>query len=38
MKIRKYVCPNCKFKDGVDILYGMPTPEYFEAAERGEVA
>jgi len=38
MKIRKYVCPSCKSKEGVDILYGMPTLESHEAAERGEIA
>jgi len=34
----KYICPSCKAKEGVDILYGMPTPESFENAERGELA
>lgn len=35
---RKYRCPACSEKSGVDISYGMPSPELFEAAERGEVA
>lgn len=34
---RKYVCPACAQKTGVDILYGLPAPAAFEAAERGEV-
>lgn len=36
--IRKYICPTCKEKTGVNIIYGMPSPELFESAERGEVA
>jgi len=31
--LRKYICPACKQKTGVDILYGMPTPEAIELAE-----
>jgi Zn finger protein HypA/HybF involved in hydrogenase expression len=38
MKLHKYICPNCKSKDGVDILYGMPSSELIEKAERGEIA
>ena len=38
MSIRIYICPVCKERRGVDILYGMPTPEASEAAERGELA
>ncbi len=34
----KYVCPNCKAKEGVDIQYGMPSLEAFEASQRGEIA
>jgi len=34
---RKYVCPRCRQKAGVEILYGYPAPEAVEAAERGEV-
>ena len=37
MSTRKYVCPNCREKAGVDILYGMPTELAFEMAGRGEV-
>jgi hypothetical protein len=37
MKPRKYVCPKCRQKSGVVILYGMPAPEAVEMAERGEV-
>ena len=35
---RKYICPSCKAREGVNILYGMPTYEAFEASERGEIA
>ena len=38
MTPRKYICPSCKDKEGVNILYGMPSPELFEKAERGEIA
>ena len=38
MTAHKYICPSCKAKDGVDILYGMPSPELIEKAERGEIA
>ena len=34
---RKYICPSCKAKEGVNIIYGMPSPELFEMAERNEV-
>ncbi len=37
MKPQKYICPSCKQKTGVDILYGMPTLEAFEMAERDEI-
>lgn len=37
MRPRKYQCPQCHQKTGVDILYGMPTIEAFEQAERGEI-
>ena len=30
---RKYVCPSCKAKEGVDIIYGMPLPELLELAK-----
>ena len=35
---RKYICPSCKAKEGVDIQYGYPTYEAFEASERVEIA
>jgi hypothetical protein len=37
MSTRKYICPSCRQKTGVDILYGMPSFEGFQMAERGEV-
>jgi len=37
MITRKYICPACRHKTGVDILYGMPGPEAFEMAERHEI-
>lgn len=36
--IRKYICPACGEKAGVNIKYGMPSHEAFEASEREEVA
>ena len=35
---RKYLCPACGEKSGVNIMYGMPSYELWMAAERGEVA
>lgn len=35
---RLFMCPACKDRRGLDILYGMPTHEAFEMAERGEIA
>jgi len=34
---RTYICPRCRARAGVDILYGEPTIEAFKAAERGEI-
>ncbi len=31
----KYICPACRQKTGVDILYGMPDTEAQQMAERG---
>ena len=31
-------CPRCGASSPLRILYGYPTPEAFEAAERGELA
>lgn len=35
---RKYICPACKEKAGVNIQYGYPSPELIEADRRGEAA
>lgn len=35
---RKYICPSCKAKEGVRIVYGYPSEKTFEARERGEIA
>ena len=37
MSVRKYICPACKQKTGVEILYGMPTEMAFEMAGRNEL-
>ncbi|WP_018609571.1 hypothetical protein [Uliginosibacterium gangwonense] len=34
---RKYRCPTCGEKAGVEIVYGMPGADLAEAAQRGEV-
>lgn len=36
--VRKYICPSCKAKEGVKIVYGYPSEKTFEARERGEIA
>jgi len=33
----RYLCPACKRKTGVPILYGHPTDDGFRGAERGEI-
>lgn len=38
MSQRKYVCPACRQEAGVYILYGLPTEEAIEMAERNEIA
>lgn len=38
MKLKKYICPACKAKEGVDIIYGNPSTKLFELAARNEVA
>ena len=38
MSSRKYICPSCRKKTGVEILYGMPSRKAFEMAERDEIA
>ncbi|MDD2742663.1 MAG: hypothetical protein PHV02_10335 [Rhodocyclaceae bacterium] len=35
---RKYLCPVCKQKTGVKILYGMPSHEAFELESQGLLA
>lgn len=37
-KVPKKKCPACGSTETVKILYGMPTYEAFQAAERGEIA
>ena len=37
MAARKYVCPKCKQKTGVNIGYGYPTPDIIEQVERQEI-
>ena len=38
MTARKYICPSCGQRTGVNIAYGLPSEEMFEMAERGEIA
>lgn len=35
---RKYICPACRQKSGVDIVYGMPSEELVAMSDRREVA
>ncbi len=37
MNPEKYVCPACKKKTGVSILYGMPSSEMFAQEKQGEI-
>lgn len=37
MKTQKYICPQCRERSGVDILYGMPTIEAIEMSDCGEL-
>ena len=37
MMFRKYRCPACGLRTGVAIIYGMPGPELFTAAQAGDV-
>jgi hypothetical protein len=37
MTHRLFICPNCKQKKGINIIYGFPSYETFEQAERNEV-
>ena len=38
MAFRKYICPNCKKKTGVNIQYGYPSQELLEAVAKDEIA
>jgi DNA-directed RNA polymerase subunit RPC12/RpoP len=38
MAFRKYICPSCKKKTGVNIQYGYPSQELLEAVAKDEVA
>lgn len=33
----KCICPNCKSKDIIPIIYGYPTPETMKSAEVGTI-
>ena len=35
---KKQRCPDCGEREGVELLFGMPSSEAMEAAERGEIA
>ena len=37
MQNTKYTCPECNFVEGVDILYGYPSPETLKAWHNKEV-
>jgi predicted RNA-binding Zn-ribbon protein involved in translation (DUF1610 family) len=37
MESHKYICPECKEKAGVDIVYGYPTDETFKSAHEGKL-
>ena len=37
MESYKYICPECKEKAGVDIVYGYPTDETFKSAHEGKL-
>jgi hypothetical protein len=37
MAVRKYICPQCRGKSGVNIVYGYPGFDLRERSERGEV-
>ena len=36
--MRKFQCPSCNEKTGIEIVYGMPSEELAKQAELGEVA
>lgn len=33
----RFICPRCKQKTGVDIIYGYPSKELWEESKRNEV-
>ena len=35
--VKKLVCPKCGSREAMEILYGYPSSEAFEAADRGEI-
>jgi DNA-directed RNA polymerase subunit RPC12/RpoP len=35
---RRYICPSCNEKTGVDVVYGMPSIEIARQVELGEIA
>lgn len=37
MAVQKYICPQCRARSGVEIVYGEPGFELFEQAERNEI-
>ena len=36
-RLRNYICPDCKFKTGVDIVYGFPGLDMALRSESGEI-
>lgn len=36
-RVKKWWCSNCRKKEAVSIVFGLPTYEAFEAAHRGEL-
>jgi hypothetical protein len=37
MSNNTFICPECKEKEGVDIVYGYPTDEAFKSANEGKL-
>lgn len=37
MPFRKFICPKCGERSGVEIICGYPTVDLFERAELGEI-
>jgi hypothetical protein len=36
--MEKYVCPNCKTKNAIRIVYGYPGKEMLESARKDEIS